>query len=186
MLRLLRMDTLLILPALLLLAAAVDAVSQPPEQQQGAAPHPWQFLASYPRQYITYKLQPGEQIVVDGKLDDPAWAGVNWTEPMEDIAQSLYLGLVIPDNYATLMKVRYDEDFLYIGAKYFQSLTCAMHQAPLAPPEHLDRVSSAAWSGMRQILARSAFCMRTQYGCPLFRSNPCFKFSREWTLEWGA
>jgi hypothetical protein len=85
----------------------------------------WQFLESYPRQYIVHRLQPGERIDIDGQLDDDAWSTVNWTEPMEDIAQSLYPGLSIPDSYATLMKVRYDADFLYIGAKYFQSFTWA-------------------------------------------------------------
>ena len=82
-------------------------------------------MASYPRQYITYRLQTGEHIEIDGKLDEPAWLAVNWTEPMEDIAQKFYEGLQIPDSYATLMKVRYDEDFLYIGAKYYQSFTWA-------------------------------------------------------------
>ena len=29
------------------------------------------------------------------------------------------------DSYATLMKVRFDADFLYIGARYYQSFTWA-------------------------------------------------------------
>eukprot|EP01047_Picozoa_sp_COSAG01_P037427 COSAG01_NODE_2972_length_6774_cov_7.923146_5_plen_194_part_00 len=103
----------------------------PPPPSAAAAAHDaagveaWQFLASYPRQYITYRLQPGEHIEIDGQLDEPAWNAVNWTEPMEDIAQSFYPGLSIPAAYATLMKVRYDRDYLYVAAKYYQSLTWA-------------------------------------------------------------
>ena len=88
--------------ALLLLAPTADGVPQP--RQQHDAPHPtpppaadaWRFAASYPRQYITYRLQESERITIDGKLDDAAWEAVNWTEPMEDIAQSFFPGLTIP------------------------------------------------------------------------------------------
>ena len=89
-----------------------------PQQRQSSLPaRPWAFIDQYPRQYITHRLQPGEHVEIDGKLDEPAWADVNWTEPMEDIAQSFYEGLSIPESYATLMKVRFDAEFLYIGAK---------------------------------------------------------------------
>ena len=93
--------------ALLLLAPTADGVPQPRQQQHDAgAPHrdptpppaadAWRFAASYPRQYITYRLQESERITIDGKLDDAAWEAVNWTEPMEDIAQSFFPGLAIP------------------------------------------------------------------------------------------
>ena len=88
---------------LLLLWLLGLAAGVPPPSPQGGSVSPdgtgaegWQFMASYPRQYVTYKLQPGERIAVDGRLDEGAWAAVNWTEPMEDIAQSFYPGLAIP------------------------------------------------------------------------------------------
>eukprot|EP01046_Picozoa_sp_COSAG06_P057542 COSAG06_NODE_11251_length_1538_cov_1.862404_2_plen_115_part_00 len=59
-----------------------DESTATPEQ-----PAPWAFMDSYPRQYIAHRLQATERIEIDGKLDEPAWAAVNWTEPMEDIAQ---------------------------------------------------------------------------------------------------
>ena len=107
---------------LLWLVDLVGGVSQTPRSAipDSVSSEAWQFLGSYPRQYIVNRLQPSEYIKIDGRLDDAAWGAVNWTEPMEDIAQSFYPGLTIPDAYATLMKVRYDEDFLYIGAQYFQ------------------------------------------------------------------
>ena len=94
--------------ALLLLAPTADGVPQPRQQQHEAgAAHPtppaadaWRFAASYPRQYITYRLQESERITIDGKLDDAAWEAVNWTEPMEDIAQSFFPGLTIPVSHA--------------------------------------------------------------------------------------
>ena len=76
-----------------------DQQPQPPQQHQPSPtspdesmatpeqPAPWAFMDSYPRQYITHRLQATERIEIDGKLDEPAWAAVNWTEPMEDIAQ---------------------------------------------------------------------------------------------------
>jgi hypothetical protein len=115
---------------LLLLLAPAGSVPQPRAAGSsggGGAPAAaaWQFLPSYPRQLITYRLQPSEHIEIDGKLDEPAWEAVNWTEPMEDIAQSFYPNLTIPDGYATKMKVRYDHDHLYVAAQYYQSFTWA-------------------------------------------------------------
>ena len=65
-------------------------------QQQAEETPSWKFLASYPRQYVVNRLQPGEHITVDGRLDEEAWGAVNWTEPMEDIAQPFYPSLSIP------------------------------------------------------------------------------------------
>ena len=89
-------------------ASPVTGVPQSPKDpaSASAAAPPWQFRGSHPRQYITHALQPSEHIRIDGKLDDAAWDAVNWTDPMEDIAQSFYPGLEIPPGYATMMKVR--------------------------------------------------------------------------------
>ena len=123
---------------LMWLVDVVGGVSQTPRSAKpdvsSEQPPAWQFLDSYPRQYIVNRLQPSEHINIDGRLDDAAWSAVNWTEPMEDIAQSFYPGLAIPDAYATLMKVRYDEDFLYIGAQYFQVSPSLPPSLPPSPP----------------------------------------------------
>ena len=34
-----------------------------------------------PKSYVAYHLQSGEKIHVDGKLDEPAWERVAWTDP---------------------------------------------------------------------------------------------------------
>ena len=39
-----------------------------------AADDAWKFLGAYPRQYVARALAPSEAIVVDGDLDEPAWA----------------------------------------------------------------------------------------------------------------
>ena len=89
---------LLLLLCLLGLAAGVPQRSpQGGPSPDGSARAPgWAFLESYPRQYIVNRLQPGERIAIDGRLDEEAWSAVNWTEPMEDIAQPFYPNLSIP------------------------------------------------------------------------------------------
>ena len=90
---------LLLLLCLLGLAAGVPQRSPQggPSPDAGSARAPgWAFLESYPRQYVVNRLQPGEHITIDGRLDEEAWGAVNWTEPMEDIAQPFYPDLSIP------------------------------------------------------------------------------------------
>ena len=89
---------LLLLLCLLGLAAGVPQRSpQGGPSPDGSARAPgWAFLESYPRQYVVNRLQPGERIAIDGRLDEEAWSAVNWTEPMEDIAQPFYPNLSIP------------------------------------------------------------------------------------------
>ena len=91
---------LLLLLCLLGLAAGVPQRSPQggpagPSPDAGTSPR-WAFLESYPRQYVVNRLQPGEHITIDGRLDEEAWGAVNWTEPMEDIAQPFYPNLSIP------------------------------------------------------------------------------------------
>lgn len=62
-----------------------------------------------PRGYVAYKLQT--PLVIDGKLDDPQWDEVPWTEDFVDIST-----LVVP-RFKTLAKIRWDDQFLYVGAK---------------------------------------------------------------------
>eukprot|EP01063_Lacrimia_lanifica_P020431 TRINITY_DN27743_c0_g1_i1.p1 TRINITY_DN27743_c0_g1~~TRINITY_DN27743_c0_g1_i1.p1 ORF type:complete len:476 (+),score=147.36 TRINITY_DN27743_c0_g1_i1:39-1466(+) len=77
----------------------------------------WKFEEEYPAHYVAPRLAPGEEIVVDGKLDDKAWEAVPWTtEAFQDIAAPLY-----PDGgrptaeFQTQVKVRWDERYLYVG-----------------------------------------------------------------------
>ena len=62
------------------MGAALAAAMPEPEREarggsvgsgrpSGTGPEGWQFLASYPRQYVTHKLQPRERIAIDGRLD---------------------------------------------------------------------------------------------------------------------
>jgi len=66
----------------------------------------------YPGSYIAYHLQPDEHIVVDGRLDESAWHAVGWSDPFMDIQ-----GPTFPEpRFPTMMKMRWDEQFLYLGA----------------------------------------------------------------------
>lgn len=68
------------------------------------------FSSSYPKQYLAYKLKPSDNIVIDGRLDDNAWENVSFTEDFVDISTS-----TIPQ-YSTKVKIRWDDEYLYIGA----------------------------------------------------------------------
>jgi len=64
-----------------------------------------------PKSYVVYKLGQNEKIVVDGKLDEAAWGEVAWTDPFQDIQ-----GPSLPKpRFNTVAKMRWDEDYLYIG-----------------------------------------------------------------------
>ena len=43
------------------------------------------FSSSYPRHLVTYKLQVDDTIKIDGRLDDQAWADVEWSQDFQDI-----------------------------------------------------------------------------------------------------
>ena len=68
------------------------------------------FSSTYPRQLISYKVK-SEDINIDGKLDEEAWKEVAWTEDFVDIS--------LPDTprLKTRSKVRWNEDWLYVGAE---------------------------------------------------------------------
>lgn len=67
------------------------------------------FASSYPRQYVAYQVAPNTPIVLDGKLDEPAWTEVPFTESFVDISTT-----TLP-RYTTKSKIRWDEQFLYVG-----------------------------------------------------------------------
>ena len=90
-----------------------------------ALPFDCSFNASYPRQYIAYKTA-SSSLVVDGRLDDPAWLEVGFTERFVDISTATLPRL------STHAKIRYDETFLYVGAlleepQAFANITSTCH-----------------------------------------------------------
>lgn len=63
-----------------------------------------------PRNYVCYRAP--HPIAVDGRLGDPAWGAVPWTEEFVDI-----LGEAGPKPwFRTRAKMLWDDDFLYVGA----------------------------------------------------------------------
>eukprot|EP00475_Leptophrys_vorax_P031316 TRINITY_DN4739_c0_g1_i1.p1 TRINITY_DN4739_c0_g1~~TRINITY_DN4739_c0_g1_i1.p1 ORF type:complete len:450 (+),score=136.76 TRINITY_DN4739_c0_g1_i1:690-2039(+) len=68
-----------------------------------------EFWDLYPRHYIAYKSDRSP--VLDGKLNEPFWEEVEFTEAFMDIQ-----GPSLPTPwFVTKAKIRYDDDFLYIG-----------------------------------------------------------------------
>lgn len=64
-----------------------------------------------PRGYVCYRA--GNPVIIDGKLDDPAWADAPWSEPFRDIE-----GDRRPDPpLRTRMKMLWDDRALYIAAE---------------------------------------------------------------------
>lgn len=82
------------------------------------------FAASYPKQYVAYKTN--ETLVLDGKLDDPAWQEVEWTDRFVDISTT------VSPRLSTHAKIRWDDEFLYVGAlleepQAFANITSTCH-----------------------------------------------------------
>ncbi|KAG7385425.1 hypothetical protein PHYPSEUDO_001554 [Phytophthora pseudosyringae] len=99
----------------------VDArqVQRPPQQQQplprSAASSQCDFTQLHPRRYAAYHLpdQLSPSISIDGVLDEKAWAQVPWSEPFQDIRGPTFWS---QPWFASKFKLRYDREFLYIGA----------------------------------------------------------------------
>ena len=68
------------------------------------------FSDSYPRQLVAFKSGAGD-LVIDGKLDDAAWEEVGFSSDFVDISTNLTPAL------RTNVKVRWDDNFLYVGAR---------------------------------------------------------------------
>ncbi len=82
------------------------------------------FADSYPKQYVSYKTD--KTLTLDGKLDDPAWQEVAWTDRFVDISTATSPRL------ATHAKIRWDDEFLYVGAlleepQAFANITSTCH-----------------------------------------------------------
>jgi hypothetical protein len=66
----------------------------------------------FPKSYVVYHLSLGEEITVDGKLDEKAWEEVDWTQTFTDIQ-----GPSLPaPRFKTQVKMRWDDAYLYVGA----------------------------------------------------------------------
>ncbi|GAB5364884.1 hypothetical protein AAMO2058_001008500 [Amorphochlora amoebiformis] len=77
------------------------------------------YSASYPGQYVTYRLAKQESIDVDGRLDDLAWTRVAWSEKFVDISTT-----TVP-RLETRVKMRWDDRFLYVAARISEPETFA-------------------------------------------------------------
>ncbi|GMF17207.1 unnamed protein product [Phytophthora fragariaefolia] len=76
------------------------------------------FAHLHPRRYAAYHLPPSvdhlvTSITIDGILDEKVWADVPWSEPFQDIQGPQFWS---QPWFATKFKLRYDQQFLYVGA----------------------------------------------------------------------
>lgn len=98
--------------AVMLLLVLVAIIWKPGEPPPSPPPAP-QPLEAYvaPRSYVCPKAR--NAIVIDGRLDDAAWADVPWSEDFVDIE-----GDVKPKpRYRTRIKMTWDDQALYIAAE---------------------------------------------------------------------
>ena len=70
-----------------------------------------QLLETLPRHYVAYRA--GAEILIDGRLDEPSWQRVPWTDEFVDIQAD---SASDPPLLATRAKIVWDEEFLYIAA----------------------------------------------------------------------
>jgi hypothetical protein len=99
------------------------------------------FLAHAPPHYVAARLAPSQQIVVDGRLDDAAWQNTPWTSDLVDITHHGNSSQnVVPANFQMRTKLRWDADFLYVGAELREPLVVANltgHNLASGPPYRL-------------------------------------------------
>jgi hypothetical protein len=68
-------------------------------------------IPPHPRGYVCYRA--AGPIGIDGRLDEPSWQAVPWSDPFVDIE-----GESIPKpRFRTRMKMLWDDDYLYIGTE---------------------------------------------------------------------
>ena len=104
----------------------------------------WRMLDAYPAQYIARKLAPTEAIAIDGKLEDAAWLAVPWTEGLVDITRHTNEQLdAVPADLEARVKVRWDDDYFYVGAELRESYVDAIRighnaHAPYSPDNDFE------------------------------------------------
>lgn len=109
------------------------------------------FPIQPPLSYVTYALSGSERIVVDGRLNESAWADVAWTEDFLDIS-----GPAFPVPYfSTRAKLRWDEEYLYIGA-YVQDTQIWANQTVENSVVFLDNDFEVFITPDRELLAVSS------------------------------
>jgi len=85
--------------------------------------------SDYPPQYIVYKLQSGEKITLDGKIDEQAWK-VSEMSDLKDLSGG-------DDPYRkTWVAMRYDDTCLYVGAVLEEPQAWANHTEENTPIFH--------------------------------------------------
>ena len=72
---------------------------------------------TYPKQLLAYEVAAPP--VIDGHLNDTAWAEVAWADDFVDIIQHA------PPRFRTQVKVRWDSEFLYVAARLVEPNTWA-------------------------------------------------------------
>jgi hypothetical protein len=96
--------------AVLSLVAACTAVPPPEAAGTRVVPEPVPSRAPVVRVYIAPRVSPPD---IDGRLDDPAWSAVPWTEPFTDIE-----GDRRPrPRHDTRVRVAWDDSTLYLAAR---------------------------------------------------------------------
>src|SRR4029077_17800445 len=89
--------------ALLCLAFAAVGAQRPPADFEG--------LPVAPRSYVCHRAP--SPLVIDGKLDEPAWTSASWSDPFVDIEG----GRRPRPRFRTRMKMAWDDEYLYVAAE---------------------------------------------------------------------
>ncbi|GLE10429.1 hypothetical protein PINS_up022530 [Pythium insidiosum] len=82
------------------------------------------FRSLHPRRYNAYVVPDATPIVVDGKLDDAAWADAPFSEPFVDIMGPLHWS---QPWFTTRVKMRYNASYLFVGA-YLEDTSVWAHE----------------------------------------------------------
>ena len=147
----------------------------------------WRFLHAIPPHHVAIKLLSNESIKLDGKLDDAAWNApdVVWTStPFVDITRHNTSQLnSVPSNFQARAKIRWDDNFLYIGAELNEPFIVANitgHNGK-DPPYHdndfevfVDPSGSTHYYKEYEMSARNATC-DVLWGVPDGEGLTCLK-----------
>lgn len=93
-----------------LIAGGLCALVLVPQPAPPTAPDP-EAMPFAPRRYVAYRTP--SPIVVDGRLDDPAWAAAPWTEPFVDIQGA---SRATP-RFLTRAKMLWDDEYFHVAAE---------------------------------------------------------------------
>ena len=93
------------------MSVACESSAPTEDSQTGAAEFPIPEIDWNPRGYICYRTTGA--LVVDGRLDEPAWAAAEWTRPFVDIRGELNAPA---PRHLTRVKMLWDDSNLYLAA----------------------------------------------------------------------